>query len=136
MKATRIVVLIVALLAAIGYFGFSGYGGVKDAEKSVRGQLDAINQHDYAKAYGYYSINMKKKISEQDFSELVHKLPVLESKDCTFSSQKIETASGVVTLEGSLTGKNGQVAPVTYILVRENDQWVINGFKIGPPVHG
>lgn len=96
----------------------------------VRAHLEAINQNDYPRAYGYFSAGLKAELSQEEFQSLVEQNPgIFRTSDSTFSSRSIK--NNVATLRGTLTGQQGQVTPVRYTLVKEGDQWLILGFRWG-----
>lgn len=96
----------------------------------VRAHLEAINQDDYARAYGYFSASLKDQHSLEEFQAFVEEnRAALKSSDSTFSSRKIENE--VCTLRGTLSGQQGRVTPVRYTLMKEGERWAISGFRLG-----
>lgn len=110
---------LVALIIASIFFATSG---LTDA---AREQLTALRQQDYEKAYSYTSNEFKKSASLEDFIKFVNDYPALrDNKNATFTTRSIDAAgSGVIS--GTLESSDGTTIPVTYMLVKENDQWRI-----------
>lgn len=119
--------IFVVLFGSIFAFVWSLTG---EPVKVIRAQLEAINQGDYARAYGYCSTAMKANLSQDEFTAFIEKnAVVMKTKDSTFSQRNI--SNGVATIRGKLTGQSGAVATVRFTLVKENDRWVIQGFRLG-----
>lgn len=138
-KNTKIVLLIgggligvVVLIVALGGLIFWGvWQATAEPVAAVRAQLEAINQDDYERAHSYFSARLRELRSAEEFRSFVQEnIAVLKTTDSTFSNRKIE--NNVATLRGTLTGRDGGVTPVRYVLVKENNRWVIDSFRFGP----
>jgi len=116
-----------AAVAGTGVYLILRYTG--EPVKVVRAQLDAINRNNYLAAYNYCSSAFKQNTSAPEFAVFLESNPVMKTSDSTFSNRSIN--NGVATIQGTLTGRNGQVVTVKYTLVRERDQWVIQHIKLG-----
>ena len=138
-KNTKIVLLIggvligvVVLIVALGGLIFWGiWQATAEPVAAVRAQLEAINQDDYDRAHSYFSARLRDLRTVEEFRSFVQEnLSILKTTDSTFSNRKIE--NNVATLRGTLTGRDGRVTPVRYVLVKENNRWVIDNFRFGP----
>lgn len=110
---------LVSLIIASVFFATSG---LTDA---AREQLTALRQQDYEKAYSYTSNEFKKSASLEDFIKFVNDYPALsDNKNATFTNRSID-AAGTGVISGTLESSDGTTIPVTYMLVKENDQWKI-----------
>ena len=138
-KNTKIVLLIggvllgiVVFITAIGGLIFWGVWQATSAPvEAARAQLEAINRDDYERAHSYFSARLRELRSAEDFRAFVEEnSAALKTTDSTFSNRSIE--NNVATLRGTLTGGDGRTTPVRYVLVKENDRWVIDSFRFGP----
>lgn len=97
--------------------------------QTIEAQLQAINQDDYPRAYGYLSRTLKAKETPEQFRAFVEQYAVLKTSGHSFGKRSIN--NGVATVYGTLKGRNGEMATVRYTLVKENDQWVIQSIQLG-----
>jgi len=120
----RKALVVVVLLGGVGWWF---WGRTLEPVRVIRAQLAAINQEDYVQAYSYLSAAAKAKLSIGDLQALSRKnTTVMKTLDSTFFSRTIE--ENTATISGSLTGLDGRVSEVYYVLVKEKDRWAIQSF--------
>ncbi len=104
------------------------WGRTLEPAKIIHAQLEAISQHDYQKAYGYLSTTAKSRLPLESFQDMVQKNPVVANNYTgEFLSRKIE--NNVATFSGHVRTFNREKVPVTYVLRKEGDRWVIQDFR-------
>ncbi len=104
------------------------WGRTLEPAKVIHAQLEAISQHDYQKAYGYLSAGTQSRLSFELFQEIVQKNPVVANNYTgEFLSRKID--NNVATFSGHVRTFNREKVPVTYVLKKEGDRWVIQDFR-------
>jgi hypothetical protein len=108
-------ILLVIILA------FSATSGiVKVAEK----QLNLISSGDMKGAYALTSQEFQRSVTYDNFLAYINNYEVLKNyKDHKFTSREIQGDTG--TIQGTLTAKDGTVAPVVYKFIKENGEWKI-----------
>ena len=101
-----------------------------EPERAAKEFLGAAASGDYARAHSYFSAPLKEKQSLEAFSEIVRSSPSLFSvTDTTFSERSIDTAGA--KLAGTATLKAGTRVPVSFSLVKENNEWKLIAYNIG-----
>jgi len=116
------------VLLACGY----SWGQTFYAVRTVRDQLKAIDEGLYPQAYNYLSSSAKAKLSFREFVALIEKNSVVrEGFLSTFPRQK--TVGSTVTISGVLRGYSQYSTEAEYLLVKEGDDWKIDGVEWGPP---
>lgn len=119
------------IIAVAGLVIWGVWQATAEPVAAVRAQLEAINQDNYERAHSYFSARLRELRSAEDFRAYVEEnKAALKTTDSTFSNRSIE--NNVATLRGTLTGRDGRTTPVRYVLVKENDRWVIDSFRFGP----
>lgn len=108
-------ILLVIILA------FSATSGiVKVAEK----QLNLISSGDLKGAYALTSQEFQRSVTYDNFLAYVNNYEVLKNyKEHKFNSREIQGDTG--TIQGTLTAKDGTVAPVEYKFIKESGEWKI-----------
>ena len=138
-KNTKIVLIVggvlagfaVLILAVAGLIFWGVWQATAEPVAAVRAQLEAINRDDYERAHSHFSARLRELRTAEDFRAYVEvNQAALKTTDSTFSNRSIE--NNVATLRGTLTGRDGRTTPVRYVLVKENDRWVIDSFLFGP----
>jgi uncharacterized protein (DUF1697 family) len=125
------VVLLIIAVAGLIFWGV--WQATAAPVEAVRAQLEAINQEDYERAHSYFSARLRELRTAEEFRAFVEEnRAALKTTDSTFSNRSIQ--NDVATLRGTLTGRDGRVTPVRYVLVKENERWVIDSFRFGPEV--
>jgi len=138
-KDSTLLTLVVAgcgclILIGILFAFFAGkfFMGVMDPPRTVKEHIKALNDGDFNLAYSYLSVEYRRKHSFEVFKSEIDafsdSLPVAET-----SLNRVNIKNDKATVEGMLTGRNGVVFPVRYILVREKRQWKIEEFDWEPP---
>lgn len=121
----RKALVVAVILAGVGWWF---WGRTLEPVRVIRAQLAAISKEDYTQAYDFLSASAKAKLPLADFQALSRKnTTVMKSLDSTFFSRTIE--NNTATISGSLTGLDGRVSEVQYVLVKEGDRWVIDSFR-------
>ena len=121
-------VLLILLGLAIFLGGFGIYKSIAKPVGPIKDQLQALNQGNYEKAYGYGSQAFKEATSLSDFKKIVQLNPqIFKSQKSSFT--KINIEGGVATVTGTITGEDGTVTPMLYQLVKEEGKWKILNFK-------
>jgi Domain of unknown function (DUF4864) len=95
----------------------------------IENQMTALRNNDIHTAYQQTSAAFRHATTPEAFARFVQAYPGLSNnKDADFSERTFENNLGYV--KGSLTAMDGGVMPVEYQLVKENDQWKIQGINI------
>ncbi|MCI0416507.1 DUF4864 domain-containing protein [bacterium] len=114
------------------FFAGKFFMGVMDPPRTVKEHIKALNDGDFNIAYSYFSVDYRRKHSFAAFKSEIDafsdSLPVGET-----SLNRVNIQNEKATVEGMLTGRNGVVFPVRYMLVREKRQWKIEEFDWEPP---
>ena len=120
----KFLIFIVIPCALLWWF----WGRSLEPASVVHAHLEAISQHDYQKAYGYFSAAAQSRLSFDTFQEMVQKNPVVANNYTgEFLSRKLD--HDVATFSGYVRTFNKDKAPATYTLVKEKDRWVIQDFR-------
>jgi TM2 domain-containing membrane protein YozV len=129
--APRNVVITVFCLVIV-FFGlvFSIAGMSVRALASVgKDELAALRNGNIDQAYSYTSSEFHKGVSVDTFKKFVDSYPQLRNNvDSTFTDMEYKNNNGLIT--GTLTMKDGSTTPVEIELLKENDQWKINGINV------
>lgn len=122
-------ILIVVLFA---FFAGKLFFRVMDPPRVVKAHIKALNDSEFSDAYGYFSIEYRKKHTLNEFKaeiEVFSDLLPIE-KD---SLNRINVENNKASIDGMLTGHNGVVFPVHYTLIREKREWKIDEYNWEPP---
>jgi len=96
----------------------------------IEDQMEALRAGDISRAYYIYtSSEFKTSSSLEDFSSFVNRYAVIaknKTVDVTSTSRK----ENAVIFRGTLTSTDGQKLDVEYDLVKENDEWKIQGMQL------
>ena len=121
MKGLLIVVLIIG-----SYWWF--WGRMDGAVTVIESQLDALGHRDFATAYDYLSTRAKAGMSPEEFQDRVQKqYPVMDRAKSQFWSRSIE--NDVATISGTIESLSTKKTKARYVLVKEDDHWVIQSFS-------
>lgn len=122
------VAISLAILAAVAV-GLAIYF-TQDLVKTADGQLSALRDKDYSRAYYEYTAkDFKTATSLEAFSEFIKSHPALaRNMQAHFNERSIENNIG--TLHGTLTSADGGVTPVEYKFVKEGDRWKILSMRL------
>lgn len=122
-------ILIVVLFA---FFAGKIFFRVMDPPRVVKAQIKALNDGDYSDAYSYFSVEYRRSHSLATFKSEIDifsdALPIEQN-----SLNRVTIQNNKATVEGMLTGNNGVVFPVRYILIREKKEWKIEQYNWEPP---
>lgn len=124
------VVISLAVLAAIAVCLAIFF--TQDLVKSAEGQLSAIRNRDFSRAYYEYAAKDFKAATSLDaFTQFIKSHPALANNDTAhFNERTIENNVG--TLHGTLVSKDGGVTPIEYKFVKEGDNWRILSMRLIP----
>ncbi len=122
------VAISLAILAAVAvalaiYF-------TQDLVKTADGQLSALRDKDFSRAYYEYTAkDFKTATSLEAFSEFIKSHPALaRNMRAHFNERSIENNIG--TLNGTLISLEGGVTPVEYKFVKEAERWKILSMRL------
>jgi hypothetical protein len=125
---------LLALLAVLALIGVTA--GILFTESwvdVVDHQLEALRQHDIAKAYhSYTSKDFQAATSLDQFRNFIEAYPVfLNNQSAHFTQRSIEHNVG--TLKGNLTSNDHVITPIEYKLIKEDDKWKILSIRLLKP---
>jgi hypothetical protein len=125
---------LIGLLAVLALIGVTA--GILFTESwvdVVDHQLDALRQHDIAKAYNAYSSkDFKSTTSLDQFHSFVETYPVfMNNQSAHFTQRSIDHNIG--TLKGNLTSNDHVNTPIEYKLIKEDDKWKILSIHLLKP---
>lgn len=122
-------VVIVGVIGGVGGGLFMGV--ISKPVGPIKGQLKAINEEDYKKAYeDYCSEEFKEAASYEEFVRIIEDKPeIFESRSSSFTNVSIKGKTAIVS--GTITGKDGTVTSMVYKMTQENGEWKIHGFEQG-----
>lgn len=104
------------------------WGRTLEPARVIDAHLEAISQHDYQKAYSYFSERTKNAMSLDRFTAAVQANPVLDGHyTADFLDRKL--VNDVATFSGTVRALGSRTIPVTYVVVKEGDRWVIQEAK-------
>ncbi len=119
--------LMVIVLAAAGAAWWF-WGRTLEPARVIHAHLEAISQHDYQKAYSYFSESAKSAMPLDKFTEAVQANRILDGNyTADFLDRKLE--NNVATFTGTVRALGSRTTPVTYVVVKESDRWVIQEAK-------
>jgi hypothetical protein len=121
------------LIGGIGAFFISRfYFYMRGPTKMLNDHIQAINSGNYEAAYLHFSQDLKRDTSYQDFRlDLEEFSSLLPSQDSTFSDVKI--LNNKATVEGTMTGRDGAIFPIAYVLIKEKGVWKISTYHWTSP---
>ena len=94
----------------------------------IEAQLQAIDNRDFAAAYGYLSEKTKATMTAEEFQERVYRSgPVMGRAKSQFWSRTIQ--NDVATISGTIESLDTKQAKARYVLVKEGDHWAIQSFS-------
>lgn len=100
-------------------------------EEAVKSFLAAAAAGDIEKAHDYFSAPLKEQQSLDEFRKAVEgNRSLFAITDSSFSNRSIDTTSA--KLSGSVTLQAGTTLPARFELVKENDDWKLIAYHLGP----
>lgn len=94
--------------------------------------LTAIRRGDLDKAYTLTSKDFQKNTSFNNFKKYIEEHPALkENVAASFPEKELKNEFGL--LKGYLHLKNGEELPLTILLIKEDNEWKIQGIEINTP---
>lgn len=125
MKVLLWILGIIILAVALALFFTRGLG------EAAREQLSAIKAGDLQAAYSMTSKAFQEATPFDEFKKVVEASSVLSNySDATFTERKVE--NGVGYLKGTIKSSDGGQMQIEYQLVKENDKWKIQAFRLSP----
>lgn len=102
----------------------------RDLVTTAEGQLSALRSKDVARAYyEYTSKDFKASTPLEQFHDFVKSHPALaRNQEANFNSRSVDKNIG--TLHGTLMTAEGNVTPIEYKLVKEDDKWKILSMRL------
>jgi Domain of unknown function (DUF4864) len=97
----------------------------------IEKQLAAIRAENMALAYSYTTTGFQSKTSLDDFKKIVNEYSALRNNE-SISYNEREVDHGVGVVNATLISRGGFKSPVSYHLIKENDEWKIEGMVINP----
>ena len=121
------------LITGVGVFIASRfYFYLRSPARTIEDHLKAINSGNYEVAYRHFSQDLKGDVSYQDFRDKLEEFsPLLPSRESTFSNVDIQNDKA--SIEGTLTGRDGAIFPVSYELIKEKGEWKISTYEWTSP---
>jgi hypothetical protein len=99
-------------------------------EKTAQSFCAAAAAGDYARAHDHFAVPLKESQPLDVFTAAVQANPSLfRIADTSFTERSIDMAGA--KLAGTATLESGTTVPVSFTLVRENDEWKLMGYNIG-----
>lgn len=96
----------------------------------VQTQQLALSQGDGAAAYSALSLTARDEVTESEFVAMMERIGLWnDAGSFHFSSRNVE--NGVARLTGTYTRADGAVLPVTFVIVKEQDELRISSFQFG-----
>jgi len=118
--------LIIVLLICGSWWWF--WGRADGAVKVIEAQLEAVEKRDYASAYDYLATRTKAAMTPEEFQARFEKNPVVMGRaKSQFWSRSIE--NDVATISGIIESLDTKQIRARYVLIKENDRWVIQSFS-------
>lgn len=125
MKIVLWILGIIIVAVALALFFTRGLG------EAAREQLSAIKAGDLQAAYSMTSKAFQEATSFDKFKKVVETTSVLSNyADATFTERKVE--NGIGYLKGTIKSSDGAKMQIEYQLVKENDNWKIQAFRLSP----
>lgn len=118
--------LLIILLICGSWWWF--WGRTDGAVKVIEAQLQAIEKREFASAYDQLATKTKATMTLEDFQERVEKNAVVMGRaKSQFWSRSIE--NDVATISGTIESLDTKQTKARYVLIKENDRWVIQSFS-------
>lgn len=125
MKVLLWIIGIIVVAIALALFFTRGLG------EAAREQLSAIKAGDLQAAYSMTSKAFQEATTFDRFKKVVEANAVLvHYSDATFTERRIE--NGVGYLKGTIKSTDGAQMQIEYQLVKEDDKWKIQAFRLSP----
>jgi len=105
---------------------------VKPAElyAVVERQLGDLRGGDYSRAYEYASRGMQERYSVEQFAAMEEAEYAGLERISRAEYGEVETSGGHATMQVYLIGRDGEVMPCVYMMVREGEGWRIDGARL------
>lgn len=103
--------------------------------KVVDSQLEALKQHNIAKAYySFTSTDFQNSTSYKEFENFVRRTPILTDEH-TDNFTKLVFNNNIATFSGILTSNSGEQYPTEFDMTNESGQWKVLQILVFPPVN-
>ena len=117
------------------YFQARADANVKPADlySVVEHQLGELRGGNFSRAYEYASSSIQERYNVDQFAAMVQAdYPgMIETTRAEYGL--VQTNGRHATMQVYLIGQNGQVMPCVYLLIREGDEWRIDGAELMEP---
>jgi len=128
-----VVIVLLALAAVLGFWIFGGTAG--NASKISHTFFDQLAAQQTDAAYDSTASIFKEATPKEDFDKFLAAFPIMqEFSDLSFDSVERQTKDGqdLTMVGGSITGKDGQAAPIEVTLVKEDKKWHVATVNLRP----
>lgn len=118
--------LIIVVLICGSWWWF--WGRMDPAVEVIEAHLQAIDRRDFATAYDYLATRTKASMSPEAFHDRIYNNgPVWDRAKSQFWSRSMD--NDVATISGTIESLNTKKTKARYVMVKENDRWVIQSFS-------
>ncbi len=97
----------------------------------IEKQLAAIRAENFALAYSYTTTSFQGSTSLEEFKNFINEYSALRN-NASISFNRREINDGAGTVSATLESRGGLKSPIRYHLIKENDEWKIEGMVINP----
>lgn len=108
-------------------------GADREIDAVVLAQLRAFRAEDFAGAYRQASSGFQGKWKVQDFATMVRMQYATMLQPARIEFGPVREQGRRATAEVTLVNRRGQAIPCIYSLIREGDEWRIDGAEVLPP---
>lgn len=99
----------------------------------VERQLGDFRGGDFSRAYEYASQEIQRRYSVEQFAAMVQADYPGMTQVCRAQYGPVRTHGWHATMQVYLIGRDGEVMPCVYMLVREGESWRIDGARLMQP---
>lgn len=125
--------LIVAIVVLIGAgFGFYYITTIAKSPTNVaKGFVKKLSKNDLKSAYEMTARQFQTTVTVTDLEKFLIQYPILISVSSMKFKFKDEN-NDVATVSGEIGGKDGNISPITLVIVKENNKWKILNLSLNP----
>lgn len=138
--ATAAAVFLLALIVSVGVAVASGVwfnNQLNDPNQTALDFYSSLHQQNYGRAYGYFSSNAKKQLSQSDFTTQFSAYDSVGGIVESYSVEGKATVKGstaVVTMDVVRRGNTTQAQQQTIYLTNESGSWKIDRIVLGKTI--
>ncbi|HLB58981.1 MAG TPA: DUF4864 domain-containing protein [Bdellovibrionota bacterium] len=131
-KLPKILFITFILILAIGAGAYYLSQTITAAPTKVAENfLQKLTQQNLDEAYNLTSSQFKSAVTPDVFQQFLQQYPILtQVTTVKFSFQESDDKS--TRLSGELTGKGGETAPITMVVVKEDKKWRVLNLSLNP----